>query len=101
MLRYGRGWHRGYQSRGQITISAPEGYTYIGPCRCGFGPDAYYRDKSGRIIHASQVYQRGIPATPTKEDFEAEANRLKEEKAELKKRTKDLEGYLKRKERKS
>ncbi len=29
--------------------------TYIGPCRCGWGPHAYYRDQEGRIIHASRV----------------------------------------------
>lgn len=29
--------------------------TYIGPCRCGWGPHAYYRDQEGRIIHACQV----------------------------------------------
>ena len=99
MLGYGRGWHRGYQSREQITISAPEGYTYIGPCRCGFGPDAFYRDKSGRIVHASQLFHWSIPPTTSTESLEAEVNQLKKENEELGKRIKELEDQLKVKER--
>ena len=30
-------------------------YRYIGPCRCGFGPRAFYIDEEGKIIHASQI----------------------------------------------
>ena len=98
MLGYGRGWHRGYRSWRQFPVGAPEGYTYIGPCRCGFGPDAFYQDKSGRIVHASQIYHRGIPATPTEEEFEAEVDRLKEEKTEVEKKIKEIKGHLKAKE---
>jgi hypothetical protein len=96
---YGRGLHKG-RFWPYNPASAPEGYTYIGPCRCGFGPDAFYRDKSGRIIHASQVYHRGFPTTPTKEEFEAEVDQLRGEKAELEKRIKEIEEHLKTKERK-
>jgi len=99
MLGYGRGWHRGYRSWRQFPVSAPEGYTYMGPCRCGFGPDAFYQDKRGEIVHASQICYRGIPATPTKEDFEAEVDRLKEEKTEVEKKIKEIKGHLKAKER--
>jgi hypothetical protein len=100
MFGYGRGLHRG-RFWPHTPASVPEGYTYIGPCRCGFGPDAFYRDKSGGVIHASQVYHRGIPATPTKDDFEAEVDQLRAEKAELEKRIKEIEEHLKTKERKS
>jgi hypothetical protein len=96
MLGYGRGWHRGRFWR-YAAVSAPEGCTYVGPCRCGFGPDAFYQDKSGRIVHASQIYRRGIPSTLTREDFEAEVNQLKAEKAELEKRIMELEKHLKAK----
>ena len=98
MLGYGRGWHRGYRSWRQFPVSAPEGYTYMGPCRCGFGPDAFYQDKSGRIVHASQVFRWGIPPTLTREGLEEDVNRLKDEKSELEKRIKELEKHLKTKE---
>jgi hypothetical protein len=100
MFGYGRAWNRGRFWR-YPAASAPEGYIYIGPCRCGFGPDAFYQDRSGRIVHASQVYRRGIPAALTGEDFKAEVTQLKSDKAELEKRIKELEEHLKTKERKS
>lgn len=46
----GRGWHGGRWW--QLPVGAPSGYTYIGPCRCGTGPHAFYQDRSGRIIPA-------------------------------------------------
>src|SRR4030042_6018200 len=95
MLGRGGGWHRGYRSWSQAPVGVLEGYTYIGPCRCGFGPDAYYQDKSGRVVHASQVFRTGISPVPTKEDFEGEVGRLKEEKAELEERINELEEHLK------
>ncbi|MCA1902241.1 MAG: hypothetical protein LDL53_08510 [Candidatus Hydrogenedens sp.] len=36
------------------TIEASE-WTYIGPCRCGRGPHAFYRNSRGNILHASKV----------------------------------------------
>ena len=100
MFGYGRGLHRG-RFWPYTLVSAPEGYTYLGPCRCGFGPDAFYRDKSGRIIPAAQVCRRGIPTTPAAEEFETEMGQLRAEKAELERRIKELEEHLKGKERKS
>ena len=98
MFRHGRGLHRG-RFWPHTSASVPEGYTYIGPCRCGFGPDAFYRDKSGRIVHAAQVHRRGILTTPAAEEFEAEMGLLRAEKIELEKRIKEIEGHLKAKER--
>ena len=98
MFGYGRGLHRG-RFRPYTPVSAPEGYTYIGPCRCGFGPDAYYRDRSGRIVPAAQVCRRGISTTSAEEEFEAELRQLSAEKAELEKRISEIEKHLESKER--
>ncbi|MCM8784974.1 MAG: hypothetical protein NC827_05550 [Candidatus Omnitrophica bacterium] len=86
MCGYGRGWHRW-----QPKVTAPSGYTYIGPCRCGRGPHAFYQDPNGRIVHAWQLYCWGVPTTPTKEDLKVELEALKEEKAQLEKRIEELE----------
>jgi hypothetical protein len=98
MLGRGRGWHRGYRSWSQAPVGVLEGYTYIGPCRCGFGPDAYYQDKSGRVVHATQIFRKGIAPTLIKDDFEAELSQLRAEKTELEKRIKELEEHFKAKE---
>jgi hypothetical protein len=87
--------------RPYVPVSPPEGCTYIGPCRYGFGPEAFCQDKSGRIVHASQVFRTGISPIPTKRDFEGEVGRLKEEKVELEERMRELVEHLKGKERKS
>lgn len=100
MFGYGRGLHRG-RFWPYTPVSVPEGYTYIGPCRCGFGPDAFYRDKSGTVVHASQLLHRGVPQTVSTEDPEAEISQLRVEKTELERRIKELEEHLKGKERKS
>ncbi|MFX1298985.1 MAG: hypothetical protein ACFFD2_29520 [Promethearchaeota archaeon] len=34
------------------------GYTYIGRCRCGLGPNAYYKSANGQILHANQINQK-------------------------------------------
>ncbi|MEW6685926.1 MAG: hypothetical protein AB1393_06950 [Candidatus Edwardsbacteria bacterium] len=100
MFGYGRGIHRG-RFWPYAPVSAPEGYTYIGPCRCGSGPDAFYQDKSGTVVHASQLFLRDATQTIATEDAEAEVNQLRAEKADLEKRIKELEEHLKTKERKS
>jgi len=89
---YGRRW------RWWPKVAAPSGYTYIGPCRCGQGPHAFYQDERGRIIHAWQLYQ-GLVPPPTKEDLRSEIEMLKEEKAQLEKRLEELEKMLKEKEK--
>lgn len=92
MCGCGRGWYRW-----QPKVTAPSGYGYIGPCRCGTGPHAFYQDPSGRIVHAWQLYRWGGPPTPTKEDLKAELEALKEEKAQLEKRIEMLEEQMKEK----
>lgn len=95
---YGRG--RGWWYRWPRT-AAPSGYSYVGPCLCGFGPHAFYQDATGRIAHASQVYSFGPapPASPTRDDLEYELKLLRDEKAELEKRLKDIEDQLKKEEK--
>jgi hypothetical protein len=95
MFGHGRAWPRGRWWR-QPPVATPEAYTYVGPCRCGFGPDAFYQDKGGRIVHAHQVYRWGVPRTPRGENLETEVNWLREEKAELEGRIKELEERLKK-----
>ena len=96
MFGSGRAWHRG-KWWGRPPVAAPEGYTYVGPCRCGFGPDAFYQDKSGRVVHASQIHRLRVPQAPTVENLAAEVDWLREEKAGLEKRIKELEKLLKEK----
>jgi len=97
---YGRGWYgygRGWW-RGAPSVSAPAGYRYIGPCRCGWGPNAFYQDASGRIVHASELYRWGVPAvapTSAQEDLKAELEDLKKEKEDLEKRIAELEKMTK------
>jgi len=91
---YGRYGNRGF---GRSYTGAPSGFHYAGPCRCGGGPHAYYQDASGRIAHASEVFYGGYtPAAPAKEDLEYELQALKDEKAVLEKRLKEVEDRLNR-----
>lgn len=104
MPRGYRGYGRGYGAWGGrcyvgqwwpgrpfMTRLSPEeqkGAVYIGPCRCGFGPHAYYRLSDGRIVHASAV-PAGISEpsmVPT-----SELDRLREENEELRSRLRALE----------
>lgn len=51
-------------SERESTVRTTEGsskWTYVGACRCGRGPNAYYQDTEGNLIHASGL-RRGMPA---------------------------------------
>lgn len=91
----GRGWFRwNWVGPGG---NLPSGYTYIGPCRCGMGPHAYYKDPSGRIVHAWHFYPgAGLPFA-TGEDVKTALDLLKQEKSVLEKRIEELEKQLKEK----
>lgn len=89
MYGYGRG--RFGWARRPIN---PRGYTYVGPCRCGTGPHAFYQDAQGRIIPAHHLY-RNIYNQPTKDDLKAELEALKQEKADLEKYITELEEQTK------
>jgi len=80
----------------------PEGYTYLGPCRCGFGPHAFWQEKvSGRIFRGFPGWQPGLRFDSRRDEvLQAELNRLKKEKEELEKMILDLEAELQRRKEK-
>ncbi|MGC9055538.1 MAG: hypothetical protein ACP5J6_01555 [Candidatus Saccharicenans sp.] len=76
-------------------VQVPEGYKYVGPSRCGWGPHAFYQEPSGRIVHAWDVYRRSWEGfKPTPEAIKAEVEALKAEKEALEKRIADLEKQI-------
>lgn len=105
MYGYGRGWF-GY-GRGwwhwPVSGSASAGYRYIGPCRCGWGPHAFYQDASGRIVHARDLYHWGGAAgsAPTRDELKDELEALKAEKEELERRIAELEKQFKEESKES
>jgi hypothetical protein len=66
-------------------------YRYIGPCRSGFGTNAFYQDEYGKILHAWQIF---TPWMPRKEEeiqmLEDHAKILEEELEQIKKRSEEL-----------
>jgi hypothetical protein len=99
MFGYGRRWFgfgRGWWSWPASGL-ATAGYRYIGPCRCGWGPNAFYQDASGRIVHARDVYRWGGPvvSTPLREELKEEFEFLKARKEDLERRLAELEKRLK------
>lgn len=84
-----RQWFAGRQGLSPAQLAAAEGYTYAGPCRCGFGPHAFYRDSSGRLVHSGVVWRN--PASAVTDP----AEQLKAEKEELERRLAALEEKLK------
>lgn len=65
------------------TLSAAE---YIGPCRCGTGPNAFYRTHDGRVIHAAETVTSGTTDVLTMRD---EVRRLTEQVRALERRLAD------------
>lgn len=79
------------------TFPTPAGYDYLGPCRCGFGPNAFYRTHEGRILHASQLSFSftGPMATLPKLKQEDEKKFLEEEAKVLREELKRVDERLK------
>ncbi|MDK2373287.1 MAG: hypothetical protein QI197_07930 [Candidatus Korarchaeota archaeon] len=112
--RGGFGWGRGWVwwvAPQVISAAASRGYTYIGPCRSGIGPWAFYLSPSGQVVHAWQIFGSGIPfpawpwtypITATqqsvtapvseREQLEREREYLRRELQEIERRLKELEG---------
>ncbi len=93
-----------------ISAAASRGYTYIGPCRSGIGPWAFYLSPSGRVVHAWQIFGSEIPLliwpwgvtgyppqaptapTSEREQLEREREYLRRELQEIERRLRELEG---------
>jgi len=90
----GRGGRGGGYWWGARPATAPAGYTYVGPCRCGLGPHAYYQDASGRIVPASAAFRGATWAPPAPTPTATELEQLRAEKAELERRLNELERKL-------
>ena len=95
MGRFGRGCGGGFEGRrkGWRCQGELKGYSYVGSCRCGWGPHAYYRDEEGNIVHAWEILGRSPEV-----DFRRELEVLKREKELLEKRIEELSRQLKDKE---
>ena len=63
MRGYGRGW---YSPR--MTVSS--GYTYIGPCRCGTGPHAFYQRPKRQNCFSPASLSLRISTDASKRRFE-------------------------------
>ena len=93
------GWYargRGnWPAYGHLTVGDVSGEaTYVGPCRCGFWPHAYYRTKDGRLVHASASWTEPIvPAIAQ----EVGLQQLRREKEQLEERIRTLETDLAKK----
>jgi hypothetical protein len=76
----------------------PTGYYYLGPCRCGFGPHAYYGTADGRILHVSQIPFAAPPTLKPEEEYkllEEEAKNLRDELSRIEERLIELKGKRK------
>lgn len=86
------------------TAPAPAGYRYVGYCRCGYGPNAYYQTPDGRVIPAYQLYTGGVPqpqysypsfpvsSLDKEKVLKERLERLQEEIADVTNQLEDLEG---------
>jgi hypothetical protein len=73
------GWDQG-------AVAAPAGYGYVGSCRCGFGPNAYYQNAQGQVVPGSALFAGPVQVP--------EVERLRAEKAELERRLGEMEERL-------
>ncbi|MBS7288453.1 MAG: hypothetical protein KIH01_06835 [Candidatus Freyarchaeota archaeon] len=81
---YGRKWRFWQTPSNQQGAPTPQGYRYVGSCRCGFGPNAFYQDPQGRI-DVSQLFW-APPSKPVKtedESVELKISSLREKLDEL------------------
>ncbi len=99
MFGYGRqGMGRGFRFYPGWQTNA-EGYSYLGPCRCGFGPHAFWQEKAtGRIFRGFPGWQKAPwpYVSPKEADLQTELDLLKQEKKDLEIRIRDLEEELKK-----
>jgi hypothetical protein len=96
-------WHHGYRyywpavpQEKLAEAEAGKGAVYIGPCRCGGGPHAYYRLSDGRIVHASAlpISVQAVPTEPAEDELWSELQMLR-------KRVEELEDLLEKKSKRT
>lgn len=78
----------------------PFEYAYLGPCRCGLGPNAFYVAPSGEVLHAAQIFTPFLTAlelnkAEERELLEEEARMLEGKLALIKKRLEELKKEVK------
>jgi hypothetical protein len=84
------GLSRGYRYFWRSPFSAPSGYKYLGPCRCGCGPHAFYRTPEGYV---SRAPAQALPELKPEEEakwLEEEAKALQEELRRVEERLKKI-----------
>lgn len=86
-MRGGAWGRRGFMP---AYIEETDDATYVGPCRCGLGPRAYYRLKDGSIVHASRVGSAALDIA----DHDSEMETLSAENHRLEERIQELERKL-------
>jgi len=103
MFGFGRGFRgRGFfgfrHFAGARTIpNCNEKYEYVGACRCGLGPHAYYRDRrTGAVVPATAVYGYDAPETTPETELSDRLRYLEEEKKYLEEEIAKLKESLKK-----
>ncbi len=91
-------WAPGYPAEYAQAKDLPGGVAYIGPCRCGFGPHAYYRTAEGAIVHASSVpyAKESSQSVQPEEALESEVERLRVRVEELEAKLREVSDPKKR-----
>ena len=77
---FGRGFFRGLcRCRHFLIPKLLTRFRYVGPCRCGFGPHAFYVDDRGRLVHPWELFLEDIPEEEKEKYLNEIINYLKEE----------------------
>jgi len=88
---YGSGWGRRPLAVLDDVSAGDTIAEYVGPCRCGTGPHAYYRTTSGRLVRAP--YGPRLYDT-TADTSQSEIDSLRDENRKLEERIRQPEGKL-------
>jgi len=92
-------WWPGVAAEPITDADLKKGTVYVGPCRCGFGPHAYYRTADGRIVHASMLSFPQRAPLATEEERQQGQDELQAELEHLRARVQELERKLAEKSR--
>ncbi|MGQ4832350.1 MAG: hypothetical protein ACP6IS_00465 [Candidatus Asgardarchaeia archaeon] len=95
-----RGWGWWFWWNPWISYLARLGYIYVGPCRSGFGPWAFFLTPSGTLVHAWQLFGLFNPYmlySPVPSSVEQELTFLEKQKELIEEQIKQLKDQLKKK----